>query len=757
VPDLHARLRSVVGEKTAKLLASQLDLHTVGDLLRHYPRRHVSRGERTDLSALKLDEHVTITAQVLGVSRRPMRAKRGSITEAVVGDGRSSVLLTFFNQAWRERELQVGRWGMFAGKVGAFRGTRQLLHPDYRLFAEEDAVSSEGAVSSTDADELDEFAGGLVAVYPATKDLASWVISRAVRLALDMLAPPEDPIPEPIRQRLKLLDLAQALRGMHRPTSLADRDAARRRLSFDEALAVQLVLARRRAQTEGFAATPRLPRADGLLARFDAACPFTLTQGQAEVGTVIATELADAHPMHRLLHGEVGSGKTIVALRAMLQVVDAGGQAVLLAPTEVLATQHARTIRALLGPLGCAGQLGAVPDATSVALLIGSLNAPARRNALRAAATSTGSGGAGIIIGTHALLQDTVELAELGLVVVDEQHRFGVQQRDALRVKAGNSGTGHPHTLVMTATPIPRTIAMTVFGDLDTSSLTELPVGRSPIATSVVPVVEKPAWLERAWQRVREEVAAGHQAYVVCPRIGGEADIEGAAGEGAEADSLEPPDSADDAAGEVVTVPLAAVLELVETLSRGPLASLRLAVLHGRLPAEDKDAVMSEFSAGRLDVLVATTIIEVGVDVPNATVMVIADAGRFGVSQLHQLRGRIGRGSAAGICLLLTADESGTPARQRLDAVAGTTDGFALAELDMEQRREGDVLGAAQSGRHRSLKLLSLRRDTELILAARAEATALIADAPQLSAHPGLAELAESVVDDEQAEYLDKA
>ncbi len=735
MPDLSTRLRSVVGEKTAKLFAAQLNLHTAGDLLRHYPRRHVSRGERTDLSALKLDEHVTVTAQVLRVSRRPMRAKRGSITEVVVGDGRHSVLLTFFNQAWRERDLPVGRWGMFAGKVGAFRGTRQLLHPDYRLFADDGAPAADG-------DDLDEFAGELVAVYPATKDVASWVISRAVRLALDTVQLPVDPVPEPIRRRLGLVELTQALRGMHRPTSIADRDAARRRLSFDEALAVQLVLARRRAETQAPAAKPRSRRNDGLLAQFDAACPFTLTRGQAEVGAVIDSELGLTHPMHRLLHGEVGSGKTIVALRAMLQVVDAGGQTVLLAPTEVLATQHARTIRALLGPLGCAGDLGAEPAATSVVLLTGSLSAAARRSALAAAATPPTQGGAGIVVGTHALLQETVELAELGLVVVDEQHRFGVEQRDALRVKAGDAG-GHPHVLVMTATPIPRTIAMTVFGDLDTSSLVELPRGRSPITTSVVPVAEKPAWLERAWQRVREEVATGHQTYVVCPRIGGVTDT---------ADAADP-----NIGGEGGTGPSAAVLELAETLSAGPLAGLRLGVLHGRMPADAKDAVMAEFSAGRLDVLVATTIIEVGVDVGNATVMVIVDAGRFGVSQLHQLRGRIGRGSAAGICLLLTADEPGTPARQRLDAVAGTTDGFALAELDMEQRSEGDVLGAAQSGRHRSLKLLSLLRDAELIITARDEAAAVIAGDPQLTVHPGLAELAASVVDDEQAQYLDKA
>ncbi len=747
MPDLNTKLRDVIGDKTAKLLASQLELHTVADLLHHYPRRHVTRGELTDLSALTLDEHVTISAQVRKISRRPMRSKRGSITEVVVGDGRHSVLLTFFNQPWRERELEVGRWGLFAGKVGAFKGNRQLLHPDFRLLPADGAVAGE--------QELDEFAGELVAVYPATKDVASWVISRAVRLALDTLEPPIDPVPGDILRRRAMPKLPQALRSMHRPTSLADLDAARTRLAFDEALAVQLVLARRRAQTQSYAATPRPARPGGLLAGFDSACPFTLTQGQREVGAVIAAELTQTQPMHRLLHGEVGSGKTIVALRAMLQVVDAGGQAALLAPTEVLAVQHVRTIHALLGPLGCAGELGADPGATSVTLLTGSLSASARRAALAAAAAMPERGGAGIVVGTHALLQDTVELAELGLVVVDEQHRFGVEQRDALRSKAVSTGQSHPHVLVMTATPIPRTIAMTVFGDLDTSALTQLPAGRAPISSSVVPVREKPAWLERTWQRVREEVAKGHQAYVVCPRIGdggdaSDADDRAGVDVGSEAEQLHddaPPDTG---------LPTA-VLELAPILAEGPLVQLRVGVLHGRLPSEEKDAVMTELARGKLDVLVATTIVEVGVDVPNATVMVIVDAGRFGVSQLHQLRGRIGRGSAPGLCLLLTTDEPGSAARTRLDAVASTTDGFALAELDMEQRAEGDVLGAAQSGRHRSLKLLSLRRDGKLIGAAREEAMTVVAADPQLLSHAGLAELAASVVDDEQAEYLEKA
>jgi len=413
--------------------------------------------------------------------------------------------------------------------------------------------------------------------------------------------------------------------------------------------------------------------------------------------------------------------------------VDAGGQAALLAPTEVLAAQHARSMRAMLGPMGRAGELDGAEQATRVALLTGSLAAAPRRTALAEAA----SGEAGIVIGTHALLSEGVEFAELGLVVVDEQHRFGVEQRDVLRAKGGDRP---PHVLVMTATPIPRTVAMTVFGDLETSALTELPAGRSPIASHVVPVADKPHFLDRAWQRVREEVAAGHQAYVVCPRIG-EASAPGEDAEAPDDDGRRAP---------------VAVLDVGPMLAEGPLAGLRVGILHGRLHTDEKDAVMREFAAGRLDVLVATTVIEVGVDVPNATAMVVLDADRFGVSQLHQLRGRVGRGSAAGLCLLVTDAWGGSPARQRLDAVASTTDGFELARLDLEQRREGDVLGAAQSGRRSRLKLLSLLRDEDLIAAARDEATALVEADPDLSSHPALAATLEALVDAERAEYLEK-
>jgi ATP-dependent DNA helicase RecG len=561
------------------------------------------------------------------------------------------------------------------------------------------------------------------------------VIGNSVKQALHALDPLPDPLDAEVRARRGLLSSDTALRAMHEPEDIDQWYAARRRLAWDEALGVQLALAQRRRIAGANPAAPRAPKRGGLLDAFDAALPFTLTAGQREVGDVVADELSQPHPMHRLLQGEVGSGKTVVALRAMLQTVDSGGQAALLAPTEVLAAQHARTIESMLGPLARGGQLGGSDAATRVALLTGSLPAAARKRALLDAA----GGAAGIVVGTHALIQEQVSFADLGLVVVDEQHRFGVEQRDALRGKASTP----PHVLVMTATPIPRTVAMTVFGDLETSTLAELPAGRAPIATSVVPALEKPAWLERAWQRAREEVAAGHQVYVVCPRIG--EDMTDFEAEFGEYEDDEPPRR-----------PPLAVMDVLPMLADGPLHGLRIAPLHGRLTPDEKDRTMIEFAAGRIDVLVATTVIEVGVDVPNATVMAVLDADRFGVSQLHQLRGRVGRGGSPGLCLLVTEAPPDTPARERLDAVAATTDGFALARLDVEQRREGDVLGAAQSGRRRQLRLLSLLRDEELIVAARAEAADIVAADPTLAAHPLLAAQVAALVKDDQAEYLEK-
>jgi ATP-dependent DNA helicase RecG len=743
---LEDPLHLVVGDRTAKVLDRALDLRTVGDLLRHYPRRYETRGELTDLASLRDGEYVTVQAEVAKVTSRPMRNRKGSILEATVTDGHGYLVLTFFGrgrQDWREKQLTPGRQGLFSGQVSTFRGKRQLAHPEYELLDDGDDAAAAAV----------EYAAQIISVYPAAKEITSWQIARSVGLALDVLDV-EDPMPRAIRERHGLCGLADALRGIHRPIDEVDLRRSRQRLKWDEAFLLQVVLAQRRLAATAYSATPRPRRAGGLLDAYDERLPFDLTVGQDLAGATIGDELARDHPMHRLLQGEVGSGKTVIAVRAMLQVVDGSGQAVLLAPTEVLAQQHFRSITEQLGPLGQAGQLGGAEHATRVALLTGSLGAAARRRALLDAASGT----AGIVIGTHALLEERVQFADLGLVVIDEQHRFGVEQRDALRAKAGE---GRPHVLVMTATPIPRTVAMTVFGDLEMSTLTELPAGRSPIGTHVVPAAEKPHYLERVWERLREEVARGRQCYVVCPRIGdgrGGAGAEEGDGDGfyasvGDGDRGElGPDQVSDGSR-----PPIAVLDLAEQLERGPLAGLRLAVLHGRLPPDEKDRAMLAFAAGSVDVLITTTVVEVGVDVPNATAMVIMDADRFGVSQLHQLRGRVGRGRHEGLCLLVTEAEADGKSRQRLDAVADTLDGFKLSRLDLEQRREGDVLGAAQAGRRSSLKLLTLLRDEELIGEARDEAKDLVAADPALAGQPALATAVRVLLDREHAEYLEKA
>ncbi|ASU78102.1 DNA helicase RecG [Actinopolyspora erythraea] len=738
-------LDRVLGGKTAKALDSSFGMSTVGDLLRHYPRRYAERGELTAIGGLEIGEHATVLARVERVGKRKMRARRGTILQARITDGTRSMSCTFFNQAWRERELLPGRRGMFAGKVTAYRGELQLAHPEYQLFTEEGEEDAH--------DVAREFAAALIPVYPAAQGVPSWSLARCVAQVLDGWQGVEDPLPESLRERAGVLELNQALRWIHQPEGTDQVEAARHRLKWDEALGVQLSLAQSRSRQDARPA-PSCPRHDrGAGADFDARLPFALTSGQAEIGERIAEDLSARHPMNRLVQGEVGSGKTVVALRAMLQVVDSGGQAAMLAPTEVLAAQHARSLREMLGELARAGEFGSPEHATRVALLTGSLPAAQRKQALLDAA----SGAAGIVVGTHALLQDQVSFAGLGLVVVDEQHRFGVEQRDALRARAGEDTC--PHLLVMTATPIPRTVAMTVFGDLRTSALRELPRGRSPISTTVVPSAEKPAWLDRMWQRVGEEVARGHQVYVVCPRVGdenGARSHEDEVTEGDTGDEAGPtgPDGGDGNSARRAPV---AVLELAERLRRGPLRELRVGVLHGRLSPDDKDSVMRRFAAGELDVLVATTVIEVGVDVPNASMMVIMDADRFGMSQLHQLRGRVGRGSAPGLCLLVTESVPQTAARARLDAVASTTDGFELARLDLLQRREGDVLGEAQSGRRSALRMLSLVHDEEIIAEARDQAEAVVGQDPELRSHPGLAAMIDELVADQRADFLEKA
>jgi ATP-dependent DNA helicase RecG len=746
-------LRLVIGDKAAKKLDAALGLQTVGDLLGHYPRRYAQRGELTSLTGLQEGEHVTVMAEVASVSTRPMRNRRGSIFEAIVTDGHGRLTLTFFgrgHQGWREEKLQPGMRGLFSGQVSSFRGKRQLSHPDYELLGE-------GAAGARAA----EYAAELIPIYPATAQVASWRIADSVRIALDVLDVPEDPLPAAIRREHGLPGYADALRGIHRPVDWADQKLARNRLKWDEAFILQVVLAQRRRAAADYSAIPRPLVPGGLLDAFDQELPFELTAGQRQAGAEIAAELAADHPMNRLLQGEVGSGKTIIAVRAMLQAVDAAGQAALLAPTEVLAQQHYRSITALLGPLGQAGQLGGVEHATRVTLLTGSMGAAARRRALLEAA----SGEAGIVIGTHALLQEHVQFADLGLVVIDEQHRFGVEQRDALRDKAGD---GRPHVLVMTATPIPRTVAMTVFGDLDMSILTELPAGRQQILTHVVPAAERPHYLARTWERIREEVASGRQAYIVCPRIGDGSDAPSAAAaaSGPARDATEAEisldsegrlDITDAEAQQAALRPPIAVLDLAAELAAGELAGLRTAIMHGRLGAEEKDKVMLAFADGTVDVLITTTVVEVGVDVPNATVMVIMDAERFGVSQLHQLRGRVGRGRQQGLCLLVTEVPSDGPGRDRLAAVAATPDGFELSRIDLRQRREGNVLGTAQSGRRTSLRLLQLTDDEDLIVAARGEAAALVDADPALAGEPALADAVATLLDHEQAEYLEKA
>ncbi|MFF7126691.1 helicase-related protein [Streptomyces sp. NPDC008240] len=1070
VPALEEPLKKVLGPATAKVMAEHLGLQTVGDLLHHYPRRYEERGQLTHLADLPMDEHVTVVAQVADArlhsfaSAKAPRGK-GQRLEVTITDGSGRLQLVFFGNGVHKphKELLPGTRAMFAGKVSVFNRRLQLAHPAYEL------LRGEGD------ETVETWAGALIPIYPATAKLESWKIGKAVQTVLPSAQEALDPLPPALREGRGLVTLPEALLKIHRPQTKADIADARARLKWDEAFVLQVALARRRHADAQLPAVPRRPKPDGILTAFDDRLPFTLTEGQQKVSREIFDDLATEHPMHRLLQGEVGSGKaqpldslvltpsgfrrmgdmqvgdevvvpageialvdgvfpqgerdvwrivlsddsavecddehlwivgtscarhrgqppkvmttreirhdlfnangsskwylpaatpvdlgddsalpldpylfglllgdgsfrhnlristidteirdavgasvgpecqlvpvtgsrcdytiqltqrsggvrnpviqilrdlglwgrtshgkfipeefkntsiknrlallqglldaygtvdangmsislcsasaklaedvawlvrslggrarilpkksafnvsvalpddyapfrltrkaervgprpkynsfrrgiraveyvgrkpvqcisvahpshayvtdhfavthnTMVALRAMLAVVDAGGQAAMLAPTEVLAQQHHRSVVEMMGELAEGGMLGGAEHATKVVLLTGSMGAAARRQALLDLVTAD----AGIVIGTHALIEDKVQFHDLGLVVVDEQHRFGVEQRDALRGK----GKQPPHLLVMTATPIPRTVAMTVFGDLETSVLDQLPAGRSPIATHVVPAADKPHFLARAWERVREEVENGHQAYVVCPRIGD--DIDEAA------DSKKVKKSPED---EAEKRPPLAVLDVADHLAKGPLQGLGVEVLHGRMHPDDKDAVMRRFAAGETDVLVATTVIEVGVNVPNATAMVIMDADRFGVSQLHQLRGRVGRGSAPGLCLLVTEMPEASAARQRLNAVASTLDGFELSRIDLEQRREGDVLGQAQSGARTSLRVLAVIEDEEVIAEARGEAAAVVAADPELTGLPALRTALDALLDEEREQYLEK-
>jgi len=710
-------LDRVLGDRTAKSLAKHLQLRTLSDLLLHFPRRYSTRGELTPISEIPLGEPATVVADIVEVRERRMKGRSGSILEVKITDGHGFMTLSFFNQAWRQKELRAGARGLFAGKVSSYQGKLQLAHPDYELFPEE--------ISDEDAKRWAELP---IPIYSASSTVTTWAIQRAMTVILDTLEPITDELSEETVKKNNLLTLDQAIRNIHRPEKHSDWQAARDTLKFHEAFILQATLLKRRADIQHVKATPRIAGKSNLLSKFDQSLPFTLTKGQVSVGNEIAEDLAQSHPMNRLLQGEVGSGKTLVALRAMLTVADSGGQSALLAPTEVLAAQHFKSIEKTLGE-DLAKELG-------LTLLTGQMNTADRKRAM----LQLVSGKAQIIVGTHALIAEKVEFLDLGLIVIDEQHRFGVEQREALRLK----GKQPPHVLTMTATPIPRTLAVTVFGDLDISTLTELPAGRQGITSHVVQLAQ-PALVARTWQRVAEEVANGRQAFVVCPRIDeddpGEELIESG---GAAEDDFTFLDGTDSQAAEFAKKPkqlLASAIGMTESLRKVPaLKDLKIETMHGRMSSEEKAQVMSSFAAGETDVMVSTTVIEVGVDVPNATVMVILDADRFGISQLHQLRGRVGRGGNAGLCLLLTSAEEGSLALERVNAVAKTLDGFELSEIDLELRREGDVLGQTQSGGRSSLKLLRVLQDAKLIQSARAQVEALLAEDPTLEKYPVLAE-----------------
>ncbi|MFM6962673.1 MAG: ATP-dependent DNA helicase RecG, partial [Micrococcales bacterium] len=568
-------LINLLGDRTAKAFAKHLQVNTASDLLQHFPRRYSCRGELTPIAEIPIGETVSVVADVLDVRERHMRGRAGSILEVRVTDGDGILSATFFNQAWRAKDLKPGSRGLFAGKISSYQGKLQLAHPDYELFPEE--ISDQDAKAWADLP---------IPIYSATSKVTTWMIQKAVGVVLDVIGPIAEELPDEVVATNNLLPLDQAIRQVHQPDNQGQWQAARDTLRFHEAFLLQATLVTRRRLNASVQATPRV--AGGILGDFDKSLPFTLTRGQVEVGNQLQTDLEQAHPMHRMLQGEVGSGKTLVAVRAMLAVAQSGGQSALLAPTEVLAAQHFRSIRKTLGD--------DLADKLGLTLLTGQMSTAEHKRAL----LQVISGKALIVVGTHALMSAKVEFFDLGFIVVDEQHRFGVEQREALRLK----GKLPPHVLTMTATPIPRTLAVSVFGDLDISTLDELPAGRQPITSHVVRQAQS-ALVARTWTRIREEVDAGHQAFVVCSRID---------------DQDEPDDDIDEAGEEQLdepkTKPATVVGMMTALASVDALSGLRIEALHGRMSSEEKDSVMNRFAAREIDILVSTTVIEVGVDVP---------------------------------------------------------------------------------------------------------------------------------------------
>ncbi|MDO5699913.1 MAG: ATP-dependent DNA helicase RecG [Bowdeniella nasicola] len=734
---LRRPLTDILGASTAKKLAT-LGLHTVEDFVWHIPHRYVHPGMRTPLADVPEGMKVLVTAEILDVSARPVRGGRRHIVTIVISDGSMTVPAVFFaphrgRVAYYQERYRPGTTAFFSGVFSRYRGQLQLTHPTVEPYGAYDDPAS--ALRRATA---------LVPVYYMTSALSPKAMETCAHTILDSAGPDDIPdvVPAEVRADLGLRPLLDSVRAVHLIGAPADPEEAevsarqgRHELRFTEAFVLQALLARRRASVQAAHTRPRPGRRGGLLDAFDARLPFTLTEGQRAVGEEISQDLARETPMLRLLQGDVGSGKTLVALRAMAQVVDSGGQAVLLAPTEVLAHQHYLTITSMLGDLAGGGLFS--EQGTRVTLVTGSQSAAERRRTRAEIA----SGEAGLIIGTHALFSDDVAPADLGLVVVDEQHRFGVEQRDRLR----GAGEGGVHMLHMTATPIPRTIALTVFGDLETSTLAEAPAGRAEVVTHRVPI-DNEVWVARMWERIGEELEGGGRAFVVCPRI----DAEDEKTEGVRPDGDDGPEDGE-------TLPLASVLQTAADLeSYEALSRHGIAILHGRMSPEHKAETMAAFAAGKVRTLVSTTVIEVGVDVPEASVMVIMNPERFGLAQLHQLRGRIGRGTRPGVCFLLdpTVSAHDPQGNARLAAFAATTDGFALAEEDLALRREGDVLGSRQSGARSGLRVLSALADRDTIERARTHARAVIAADPTLAAHPTLAEAI--AAREAEASYLER-
>ena len=674
----------------------------------------------------------------------------------------SQMKLSFFNAWTAAREIREGETMMFSGRVGIYRGEYTLTNPHYALLSKD----ASGA-------DVTDAATAPVPVYRAPVKLPTDRISGYMAQLLEKvpLKEFEDPVPYTIRRARKVPSLEWTYRALHTPDSEDTWRAAQAQMRYREAFVLQSALARLHSVRAAHLTQPRPAVEGGLADQLLEVLPYELTEGQQKVGAEIAADLSSESPMNRLLQGDVGSGKTVVALRAMLQVADAGGQSAMLAPTEVLAEQHLRSVLDILGDMaapkdsddsatgsteGIPSGSGEEPGRVRVRLLTASMGTRAKRKVLQELADGT----AQIVIGTHALLSDEVSFHDLGLVVVDEQHRFGVEQRDGLR---GTDGA-LPHRLVMTATPIPRTVAMTVFGDLDVSVLDTLPAGRQKISTHVVPLAEKPAWASRLWRRAREEIDAGHQVYVVVPKIGEDGDSleEGAAFFGAS--SLNGAGAGNSAQGYFGQggnassdgkVQLTSVASMYSYLSaEDALVGVRIGTLHGRMDPTEKTAVMTAFERGEIDLLISTTVIEVGVNVPNATLMIIMDADRFGISGLHQLRGRVGRGGYAGTCLLVTRQEEGGVSRERLDAVASTTDGFELSRIDLAQRREGDILGAAQSGSKSTLRFLRALADADIIERAREDARSVVEKDPTLAKHPSLARTIDRALDADREAFL---